>query len=552
MQQVQQIVTPVEPVLEMDDIQGIAVPGFLKPYHTLIGIRTAGPDYEAGKKFKRLIAELAGSLASGRATFVDREAFRQARITFRTAYPRSIRALTGGDEGAVLVGLGISYAGLAILTPGAAGMTSEAFRAGLVARSAYLGDPTDPHDEGHPTNWRVGKPGAELHALLVVAGDHRDPVSRRADELRKVIKQYADVVYHEDGAVRQTPAEERGREHFGFEDGVSQPAIRGRINLHGQEVFISKRNVDPAVQPEASLYGRPGQTLIWPGEVLLGQPRSSPDPLRPGPPREASPEWTRNGSFLTFRRLKQDVGLFWRTMHDMAEQLSAAGWSIDDDELAARLVGRWPSGAPVSRTPGADDEALGSGPDANYANNYFKYDSDTHKTRVVKDDGTPFDDAFPMAKADPLGIVCPHAAHIRKVNVRDSSSDMGGDSATYDRRLLRIGIPFGTFLDRKDRYTEDSGDRGLLFLSVQASIEDQFEFLQAAWMNDDSRPKMPGGNDMLVGQNAAAAGGVRRCTLIDPNLTPHQVSTPRQWVIPTGGGYFFVPSLSAIRDVLSR
>ncbi len=547
----QPMIAPVEPVLEMDDIQGIAVPGFIKPYHTLLGLR-AGAGYEAGLAFKRLVGELSGELATGRQTFEDREAFRQARARLATRYPRSRRAFTQGDEGAVLVGLGLSYQGLRRVTPGADAMRSEAFRAGLIARSAYLGDPTDPDSPGHPSNWVVGKRGEELDALILVAGDHRDPVSRRADGLRQRIERAGiAVAYREDGNVRQDDdaGDTRGQEHFGFEDGVSQPAIRGRIRTGGSERFISPRNVDPSVQPQSWLYGRPGQTLLWPGEFLLGQPATSPDPLLPGPPSETSPHWTRNGSFLVFRRLQQDVGLFWRTMRDMAAQISASGWQLDDVALAARLVGRWRSGAPVDRVPAGDDPALGA---ENYANNNFRFDSDTEKIAVIKDDGTSFDDPFPMAKADPVGLTCPLAAHIRKVNVRDSASDMGGGDATYNRRLLRIGIPFGDFLAQAQRYTTEVGNRGLLFLSIQASIENQFEFLQAGWMNDDSRPKMPGGNDMLVGQNAPAKNGVRRCTLIGPDLSAREASTAEQWVIPTGGGYFFVPSISALRDVLGR
>ena len=137
-------------------------------------------------------------------------------------------------------------------------------------------------------------------------------------------------------------------------------------------------------------------------------------------------------------------------------------------------------------------------------------------------------DPYDMAKADPVGITCPWGAHIRKVNVRDSGSDIGGRVATYSKRLLRVGV------------------------SIQSSIENQFEFLQARWMNDPSRPKMPGGNDMIVGQNAAAEGGVRRCTIFGSGLQQEQVSAPNQWVIPTGGGYFFVPSITALREVIAR
>jgi Dyp-type peroxidase family len=540
---------PVEPVLEMDDIQGIAVPGFLKPHHTLIGVRVA-PDYETGRKFKELVAALAPQIATGTRTFIDRDDFRKARIRLKDAHPRSSMAFTKGDEGAVLVGIGFTYRGLARLTPGADGIDSEAFRAGMAARSGLLGDPASPDADGNPANWKFGGPGKELDALVVVAGDHRDPVTKRADVLQKRLEDAGlKIEYREDGDVREKPREERGREHFGFEDGVSQPAIRGRIRVHGGEQFISPRNIDAAEIPETWLYGRPGQTLIWPGEFVLGQPATSPDPLRPGPPSPATPQWTRNGSFLVFRRLRQDVGLFWRTMRDAAAEISKSGWQIDDETLAAHLVGRWPSGAPLNRVPGGDVAELGAD---RLANNMFNLDSDTPPLATHDDEGQKYTDPFPRAKADPLGVHCPLGAHIRKVNVRDSVSDMGGGDATYARRLLRIGIPFGDFVDGPHKYDKDVGDRGLLFLSIQASIELQFEFLQTSWANDDVRPKMPGGNDMVIGQNQPAAGHVRRCTVIDPQLAAHVVSTDQQWVVPTGGEYFFVPSISALRDVLGK
>ena len=136
---------------------------------------------------------------------------------------------------------------------------------------------------------------------------------------------------------------------------------------------------------------------------------------------------------------------------------------------------------------------------------------------------------------------------------RDSGSDTGGRDSTYKQRILRLGLPFGQPL--KDRYAPESsdpekGNRGLLFLSAQVSIEDQFEFLVSRWANDAMRPK-PGGNDLLIGQNnPPGQGRVRRCTLLGSGLQPEEFSTDREWVIPTGGGYFFVPSISAVRDVI--
>ncbi len=93
---------------------------------------------------------------------------------------------------------------------------------------------------------------------------------------------------------------------------------------------------------------------------------------------------------------------------------------------------------------------------------------------------------------------------------------------------------------------------GLLFLGIQALIEEQFEFLAVKWMGDPSRPKMPGGYDLLVGQNNdAKANGVRTMTIFGSGTQQASVATAAQWIVPTGGGYFFVPSLSAIKSVLT-
>src|SRR5262249_13126177 len=156
--------------------------------------------------------------------------------------------------------------------------------------------------------------------------------------------------------------------------GVSQPGIRGRASVDAAD-FITDRHIDKASTPEAWLFGLPGQDLVWPGEFLLGQPATSPDPLIPGPAAPAVPQWTQNGAFLVFRRLRQDVGLFWRTMDVLSKDLARnKGFEgINDTRLASLLVGRWPSGAPVNRTPDKDVDQLGT---SGVANNHFQFDSD--------------------------------------------------------------------------------------------------------------------------------------------------------------------------------
>jgi Dyp-type peroxidase family len=524
-----------EEVLPMTDIQGIAVPGFLKPYQVLIGVNF-GATADAVARTKKLLGEISGQIATSAQTLNDRRQFRARKAAGR----RKAAAPT------VLTAVGFTYQGLHKLTPGASAIPSDAFRQGMAARSAFLGDPPDPTDEGHPKRWKVGGAGAELDAMFVVAGDTRAAVDERAATLSAQLKKRGlEITYHEQGGVR---SDLPGHEHFGFDDGISQPGVRGRAS-DAPDDFVTPRHLAASQQQDYALFGYPGQDLVWPGVFLLGHRSTSPDPLIPGLPAPAIPDWTKNGSYLVFRRLRQDVGLFWRAMKGEAARLATLpGFAgMTDEELAARIVGRWRSGAPLNRVPVKDDPKLGKEP---LANNHFRFDSDAEPLPLA----SGFVDTFPPSKADPAGITCPWAAHIRKVNTRDSGSDVGGREATYARRLLRVGVPFGKPL--KDRYADnrhdpEKGNRGLLFLSIQASIEDQFEFLMARWMGDPSRPKMPGGHDLLVGQNdAAGEARVRRCVIFGSGVQQAEVATDAQWIIPTGGAYLFVPSITALREVI--
>jgi Dyp-type peroxidase family len=302
------------------------------------------------------------------------------------------------------------------------------------------------------------------------------------------------------------------------------------------------------------LYGLPGQLLVWPGEFVFGYPASSPDPLVPGPLRVEGPAWSRNGSYLVYRRLRQDVAGFWSFIAREAKALRSQDGFSDwtDDRLAAAIVGRWKSGAPLVRAPDEDNEALGTD---RLANNSFGYATAAGTLTLVN--GQTSGGGWPQAVADPIGVVCPQAAHIRKVNSRATANDMGASRASLERRILRRGLPYGQRLPTPTDRDPADGDRGLLFVSYQASIERQFEFLNTRWMGSPTNPRCPGGHDMLVGQNGRPGQNRQRHCLVlgeaigSSTLATASIVADDEFVIPTGGGYFFSPSISALRNTLS-
>ncbi len=534
---------PIEPVLDADDIQGNAVPGFLKPFMAVSAL-----SIEDVAKAKGWIRRAVPRITTLAQAMESRRRVRQHR-TLRP-HPATMLNAVPDDLNDTWMNVGFSYPGLQKLLAGSeehtkelAEFQDEAFQLGLAVRSSLLGDPTDPSAEGNPANWILGRPGSEPDVLLVFAADRSEELTRILEEIRgDAVVSGMTVLYEEQGE-KLNP---RGAEHFGFKDGVSQPGVRGRLSDRPDD-YVTPRTIDPTAIPEAWMYGLPGQYLVWPGEFVFGYAGQGADPLLPGTVNLPGPAWSRNGSYLVFRRLRQDVAAFWAFAAEqgqaLAQQQGFEGMTMS--RFASNLIGRWPSGAPVSRIPEQDVPKLGAD---RLANNHFGFAADSTALPLL-DGGTT--NGYPEAKADPIGLTCPLVAHIRKVNSRDTGNDQGGRRASFNRRLLRRGLPFGPPLPDPQGPDPANGNRGLLFVSYQASITDQFEFLCSTWMGNPINPRSPSGHDMVVGENGQPGQGrVRSCTLLGTGGTSAQVSTQKEFVIPTGGGYFFSPSISAIREVL--
>lgn len=433
---------------------------------------------------------------------------------------------------AVWVNLAFSYQGLKTLKLKESDLKKfpNVFRDGMAKRSAANGDigPSAPQKWIAPFNHPE-----TVHAVLIVAADSIQTLEEKVNEITETsaFKTGVKILLNQPGHTRR--GKFRGREHFGFKDGISQPGVRG-VNTPD----------DPIGNPDQ---GHPGQDLLWPGEFVLGYATQIPKAKKgggdgfnpdPGPDSKSGPNWTRDGSYVVFRRLKQDVPGFNKHLKDLATSL---GWS--EDLTGAKLVGRYKSGAPIEKrkfqpgphSPPSTDPgnkttgtpALGNNPTLN---NNFEFGD------------------------DPDGALCPLSAHIRKAYPRDEFTPAGkkdSKSYTQTRRLLRRGIPYGAPYDPRDP-TSASIDRGLLFFCYQKDIETQFEFVQQTWVNNPDFPPKPKEVPALrgaPGEDPIIAQSAKGDMLITPEKDPVSI---QHFVLTTGGEYFFSPSISTLEKIGDR
>lgn len=425
------------------------------------------------------------------ATFVDAARGRQALSVLRSHVTTATR-WEGTDRPTSAINLGLSAAGLRALHLTESLIQRgfpEAFWQGMRERAARLGD-----DPAHyEPLWREPE---RIHLWLWIHGSTEAELDRLHQQIAQRLTGLASVL---EPAIRGSALRnERGHslEHFGFRDGLSGPAIAG--------------SQTPAKPGDGDLDANGTWRPIATGEFVLGHVDES-GAVAQLPARGLS----SNGTFAVFRKLGQDVAGFRTYLNEQADNFRAAGSPVDEDWIAARMVGRERDGTPLIRDPLARDTR---------ANNAFTFG------------------------ADPDGRVCPLGSHIRRGNPRDGHGFAG---AFARHRILRRSTSFGRVLpagevkpsvSREQRF----GQRGLLFVALNADIERQFEFLQRKYMNDGAAARQGGDADPLVGSH----GGEGSDFVIpgDPALKRTTVICPQvpRFVECLGGEYFFLPGLSAL------
>ena len=373
------------------------------------------------------------------------------------------------------LGIAFSYQGLKALGLPQASLDSfpEEFRQGMAARAEILRDIGD----NAPANWEYPFGTSDAHVALAIYSRDDSSLESVLEQARQSQRDLPQISV----AYRMKFSELLdGRNHFGFKDGLHNPHIEGS-------------GADPPPGYESTV--KAGEFIMGYYDEL-GETATSPEPevLR------------RNGTFIALRKFHTRVASFRKFLREQAK-------SPEEEELiAAKMVGRWRSGAPLVLSPDHDDPTLGADPNRN---NSFNYSNDME------------------------GLKCPFSAHIRRISPRDALKE---DLVAVNlHHILRRGTNYGPPLP--EGVLEDDGvERGGVFLLVGAHIKRQFEFLQSQWITDGDFIRHGTEQDPIIGNN----DGNGIYTIPKRPVRRRLHGLPR-FVVVRGGEYCFMPGLRALK-----
>lgn len=331
-------------------------------------------------------------------------------------------------------------------------------------------------------------------------------------------------------------------EHFGLADGIGDPVFEGQ--------YEDAQLKDKVIGRGKWMTEEKGWEPLATGEFLLGHV----DESQALPPAPRPPEFSKNGTFMAYRKLHQNVASYRSYFEEEAKKFaSVTGTPADraEDVLKAKFVGRWPDGVPLSKAPTLADwdkvraQYKMDDPDPGKA---YKAQVDYLKTLHASD--------FKFA-TDIGGRDCPGQSHLRRVNTRDyldplndtnpatapKNNKNSNTSLNKRRRILRRGLPYG---GSKPDAGNDDTEQGIAMMVICANLFRQFEFVQQQWVQY--------GLDFQAGNNTCPLVGDhskhKRFTIPgDPNRgeTTYVCDGLKTFVEPRGGEYFFIPSITALQ-----
>jgi Dyp-type peroxidase family len=386
-------------------------------------------------------------------------------------------------------------------------------------RSRILGDT----EESDPARWEFGGTGlSPLHALVIIHAVSVAELDAACDAQRALVAAAAGGVVELPGSMQRGYRPEGNYEPFGFHDGIAQPSIAG---ISGEGVPTGE-----FILGYTNHYGIVPPTPVVPAELDPGGLLPSLDN-----PHHASARWCDlgvNGSYVVYRKLHQDVAGFWQFLRHEAARAGEEDNAGRMVWLAARLVGRWPSGAPLVLAPHADDPRL--------------HDRDDF-----------------LYRGDAEGLSCPIGAHVRRSNPRDDIKPYPAAesrSMSEAHRLLRRARVFGPPLfdpavladptsaacrAAMRSLADDGRARGIHFFCVNASIRSQFEFVQQTWCNNPRFGGLNDNKDPITGDNNRTDQPSSHMTIPVRPLPQRTGPLPR-FVTVRAGAYLFMPSIRAL------
>ena len=376
-------------------------------------------------------------------------------------------------------------------------------------RSSFLGDT----GTSSPENWKWGKPDNPVDILFLLFAENTSILEQ---EYTKISKDLSGIIIMER---LNTYTFDSPLEHFGFADGISQPFIEGLSQKGPPENTVAAGEFILGYKNE---YGKkttsPSINMVRDHKKLLDTREEDPETVDLG----------KNGSYLVFRDLKQDVKLFWSFVNEMSIEIYGSSDHEKRFFIAAKMVGRWPSGAPMTLCPEKDDIDQSS-------KNDFLY-----------------------REEDLYGKGCPFGAHVRRANPRDSLEGSKEESIKVSNRhrVLRRGRPYGAPISRSldideilqvEMTNPDKEDCGLHFISLNADIARQFEFVQHSWIINPKFAGQYNDSDPVMGNHDGDNGTF---TIQTEPVRIRLTKIPR-FVEVRGGAYFFLPGLRALQFLIN-